>query len=137
MRRSRTVEGCRVSQDSYPYLTPPIPARAVLMDMILWYTTAEMRREWMASWELEDTELDRLTDQTTDLIASWRPTTPYQVSVARAGRVVEWLVWQVALSADQTWASVYLDVDMFEPWAIQLDTLPRYGLPPTAFHVPD
>ena len=126
-----------MTPDSSRYLTPPTPTRAVLIDMVLWYTTPELRREWMSGWDLEDIELDRLTDRAAELIVSWRPTTPYQVSVARAGRVVEWLVWQVALSADETWAGAYLDVEMIEPWAIRLDTLPRYGQPPTALQVAD
>ena len=126
-----------MSQDSFPYLIPSIPGRRELMDMVVWYATPELRREWMRSWDLVDTELDRLTDRAAALIGSWRPVTPFQVSVARAGRVVEWLVWQVALSADETWATAYLDVEAVEPWAIRLDTLPRYGLPPTLLVVPD
>ena len=120
-----------MTQDNFPYLVPPIPPRAELIDMVLWYATPELRREWMSSWDLEDTDLDRVTDQAATLIGSWRPSSPYQVSVARAGRVVEWLVWQTALSADSTWASAYLDIQVIEPWAIRLDTLPRYGQPPT------
>jgi hypothetical protein len=120
------------------YLIPATPRREILADMILWYTSGEVRAELMAtSWDLEQTPLDDLTDQAANLIETWTPTTEYHWTVVRAARVVEWLVWQTALGADETWRAAFHDIEMIEPWAVKLETLPRYGLMPTALGEPD
>ena len=137
-RRSRTVEGCQNRMSSFPYLAPPIPRREILMDMIVWYTSQEKRREVMAEgWDLDQTPLDDLVDQATTLLETWQPTSDYHWTVVRKGRVLDWLVWQTALAADESWRAAYQDIEMIEPWAIRLDTLPPYGLMPTALGEPD
>ncbi len=125
--------------NSFHYLPPEIPSREVLADMILWHSSAEMRQELLL-WEREDLDkspLDELVDQTINLLETWRPTSDYQYTVARKARELDWLVWQVAQQADQFWEQTFQGLDLIEPWAIVLDTLPRYGHLPTAIVEPD
>jgi hypothetical protein len=107
--------------------------------MILWYTSSEIRAEILLEIGIEgDSEmLHELVEQATTLIDTWTPTTEYQWSVVRAGRVVDWLVWQTAIGADQSWKAAFHDIEMIEPWAIKLETLPHYGRPPTAIGAAD
>ena len=49
------------------------------------------------------------------------------MSVVRTGRTVEWLVWQVATAADDELGPMYRE-DPVIPFAIDLETLPRYPL---------
>ncbi len=125
--------------NSFHYLPPEIPSREVLADMILWHSSAEMRHELLL-WEREDLEqspLDNLVDETSRLLETWQPVTDFQYLVARKARVLDWLVWQVAQRADQFWEQSFQGLDLIEPWAIVLETLPRYGQRPTAIVEPD
>lgn len=100
--------------------------------MILWYTTPAMRARWLAaSWEEDQTLLEQLVEEAMSLLAVWSPTTAYHWEVVEAHRTLEWLVWQVAVSPDETWSREFQDVELIEPWAIDLATLPRYGGMPT------
>ena len=123
--------------NSFPYSPPELPVRRVIADMVVFYATPELRRRLMTVWPDEAELLEDLVEQVMDLVATWNPTTDWHLmSVVRQGRTLEWLVWQVAMNADQDFGEGYR-VDAIIPWAIDLDTLPRYNRPPTMLVRPD
>ena len=86
---------------NYPYSTPSIPGRQTLADMVMFYGSAEVRSRIRADRSEDGDLLSGLVDQVIDLVGTWAPTTEWHMmSVVRQGRTVEWLVWQVAMSAD-------------------------------------
>lgn len=55
--------------------------------------------------------------------------------MTRSGRALEWIVWRAAAEADGDLAPLYED-EAASPWAIDLETLPRYGALPTVLIAP-
>ena len=89
------------------------------------------------TWPEDAGLLEDLVEQVIDLAATWKPTTEWHMmSVVRTGRTVEWLVWQVATAADDELGPMYRE-DPVIPFAIDLETLPRYPLLPTLLVHPD
>jgi len=121
--------------DSSRYLTPRIPDRPMISDMIVWYTTPEMRHRLTIVWDDDLTLMDELTDQAIQLLTTWSPQTPYDWSVVHGQRTIEWLVWRTAAGADESMSDLYTSVEMVQPWAVELSSLPRYGSSPTALVV--
>ena len=73
---------------------------------------------------------DQLVDRVIELVRTWEPTTEWHSqSLTRSGRALEWIVWHVATGADPDLAPLYED-EAESPWAIAVDTLPRYGVLP-------
>jgi len=122
---------------NYPYSPPSMPGRQTLADMLMFYGSAELRSR-IRSTSPEDAELlSDLVEQVIELAATWVPTTAWHMmSVVRTGRTVEWLVWQVATAADDELGPMYRE-DPVIPFAIDLETLPRYPLLPTLLVHPD
>ena len=56
--------------------------------------------------------------------------------IVRPGRTLEWMVWQVATAADDDLGPMYRH-DAVIPFAIEMDSLPRYPLLPTMLVRPD
>ena len=122
---------------NYPYSTPSIPGRQTLADMVMFYASADLRSRIRADRSEDEELLSDLVDQVIDLAATWKPTTEWHMmSVVRTGRTVEWLVWQVATAADDELGPMYRE-DPVIPFAIDLETLPRYPLLPTLLVHPD
>ena len=121
----------------YPYSTPSMPGRQTLADMVMFYGSAELRSRIRADRSEDQDLLNDLVDQVIDLVGTWTPTTEWHMmSVVRTGRTVEWLVWQVATGADDELGPMYLE-DPVIPFAIDLESLPRYPLLPTLLVHPD
>jgi len=122
---------------NYPYSAPTLPLRQTLADMLMFYASAEVR-DRIRSMRPEDADvLSDLVEQVTDLVATWKPTTDWHMmSVVRIGRTLEWLVWQVATAADDELGPMYRE-DPIIPFAIDLDSLPRYPLLPILLVHPD
>jgi hypothetical protein len=139
-RRIVIVEECPpvvMTPPSFRYSTPPLPTRATLTDMVLWYATPESRAELMAAGTMLDaTPLAQLIEATMTLLETWQPSSPFEHEVASTNpsRVVEWLVWKTVTATDESSRDVYESIEMIEPWAIALSTLPRYPINPTAVH---
>jgi len=122
---------------NYPYSTPSLPGRQTLADMVMFYGSAELRSRIRADRSEDEDLLSGLVDQVIDLVGTWVPTTEWHMmSVVRQGRTVEWLVWQVATAADDELGPMYRE-DTVIPFAIDLDSLPRYPLLPTLLVRPD
>ena len=122
---------------NYPYSTPSIPGRQTLADMVMFYGSAELRSRIRADRSEDEDLLSGLVDQVIELATSWVPTTEWHVmSVVRTGRTVEWLVWQVATGVDDELGPMYRE-DPVIPFAIDLESLPRYPLLPTLLVHPD
>lgn len=122
---------------NFPYSTPSIPGRQTLADMVMFYGSAELRSRIRADRSEDEDLLSDLVDQVLDLAATWAPTTDWHMmSVVRPGRTVEWLVWQVATAADDELGPMYRE-DPVIPFAIDLESLPRYPLLPTLLVHPD
>ena len=121
-------------ESSYPYSPPTLPGRETLADMIVWHANLETRREF---WDPDSTLLTELVDTVIEMAASWRPTTELHFSYARAGRVLEWMVWSTVSATDETMAAAYTDEDCLEPWGIKIETLPRYGQVPASLRAPE
>jgi hypothetical protein len=122
---------------NYPYSTPSLPGRQTLADMVLFYGSAELRSRIRADRTEDEDLLSDLVDQVIDLVGTWTPTTEWHMmSVVRTGRTVEWLVWQVATAADDELGPMYRE-DTVIPFAIDLESLPRYPLLPTLLVHPD
>ncbi len=127
----------RFPMSNYPYSPPKLPGRQTLADMVMFYASAEVRDRIRSMWPEDAELLSDLVEQVIDLAATWRPSTEWHMlSVVRAGRTVEWMVWQVATSADDELGPMYRE-DPVIPFAIDLDTLPRYPLLPTLLVHPD
>ena len=122
---------------NYPYSPPSMPGRQTVADMVMFYGSAELRGRIMAVSPEDAALLSDLVDEVIDLAATWKPTTEWHMmSVVRTGRTVEWLVWQVATAADDELGPMYRE-DPVIPFAIDLETLPRYPLLPTLLVHPD
>ncbi|HWL44580.1 MAG TPA: hypothetical protein VNQ73_16690 [Ilumatobacter sp.] len=116
---------------SYPYSTPSLPPNKTLADMVLFYASPALRDRLMMPWPEDAELLDDLVEEVIGLAETWRPSTEWHfLKVVRQGRTLEWMVWQVATSADEDLGPMYRG-DAIIPWAIDLDTLPRYATPPT------
>ena len=122
---------------NYPYSTPSIPRRQALADMVMFYGSAELRSRIRADRSEDEDLMSDLVDQVIDLVGTWTPTTDWHMmSVVRTGRTVEWLVWQVATAADDELGPMYRE-DTVIPFAIDLESLPRYPLLPILLVHPD
>lgn len=122
---------------NYPYSTPSLPGRQTLADMVMFYGSAELRSRIRADRSEDEDLLSGLVDQVIELVGTWAPTTEWHMmSVIRQGRTVEWLAWQVATAADDELGPMYRE-DTVIPFAIDLDSLPRYPLLPTLLVHPD
>lgn len=123
--------------DSSHYSPPKLPARKVLADMVMFYATAELRERMMSEWPEDAGLIEELVEQVIELAATWRPSTQWHHdSVIRPYRTLEWMVWQVTVSADEDWGPLFRH-DAIVPFAIDLDTLPRYPVQPTRLVHPD
>lgn len=125
-RRQTVDERCPATTpmtSNFHYSTPePIPSRT-LTDMIRFYASPEMRAEYYLDEEL----LDETIETATNLIEVWTPTTEWHRDLVRHGRHLQWLIWQVANSHDDSMIELYTDPDlMVEPWVIEIDTLMDY-----------
>lgn len=121
----------------YPYSPPSTPSRATVTDMVMFYASPSVRDRLRMEWPEDAGLMEDLVEQVIDLVATWKPTTEWQMlSVVRTGRTLEWLVWQVATAADDELGPMYRE-DTIAPFAIDLDTLPRYPLLPTLLVHPD
>jgi len=122
---------------SYPYSPPSTPSRATVTDMVMFYASPSVRDRLRMEWPEDAGLMEDLVEQVLDLVATWKPTTEWQMlSVVRMGRTLEWMVWQVAMAADDELGPMYRE-DPVAPFAIDLDTLPRYPLLPAMFVHPD
>jgi hypothetical protein len=122
---------------NYPYSPPSMPGRQTLADMVMFYASAELRSRIRSTLAEDESLLSDSVDQVIELAATWVPTTEWHMmSVVRPGRTVEWLVWQAATAADDELGPMYRE-DPVIPFAIDLDTLPRYPLLPTLLVHPD
>ena len=122
---------------NFPYSMPSLPGRQTLADMVMFYGSAELRSRIRAVRSEDEDLLSGLVDQVIDLVGTWVPTTEWHMmSVVRQGRTVEWLVWQVATAADDELGPMYRE-DPVIPFAIDLESLPRYPLLPTLLVHPD
>ena len=114
-----------------------MPGRQTLADMVIFYGSAELRSRIRSTSPEDAGLLSDLVDQVIELAATWKPTTEWHMlSVVRTGRTLEWLVWQVATAADNELGPMYRE-DPVMPFAIDLETLPRYPLLPTLLVHPD
>jgi hypothetical protein len=119
---------------NFPYSPPSMPGRQTLADMVMFYGSAELRSRIRST---NEALLSDLLNEVLELAATWVPTTEWHMrSVVRQGRTVEWLVWQVATSADEELGPMYRE-DPVMPFAIDLESLPRYPLLPTLLVHPD
>lgn len=122
---------------NFPYSTPSLPSRKVLRDMLMFYASPVLRDRLVTAWPEDAELLDDLVEQVIDLAATWQPMTEWhQMSVVKQHRTVEWMVWQVATAADDELGPMYRE-DTVIPFAIDLDTLPRYPMLPTLLVHPD
>ena len=69
-------------QSSYPYSPPPTRGRAVLADMVLWYSSPDLRQELL---DPDSDLVSTLIDEVLENLESWRPPTELQ------RRRVSWL----------------------------------------------
>jgi hypothetical protein len=83
-------------------------------------------------WADDDDAFEAIVDAAAAAVEAWEPVTGYHFEVVRQGRVLDWLVWRTVSDADEATRAVFHDLEMPEPWAIALDTLPPYGRIPTA-----
>lgn len=119
---------------NFPYSPPSPPTRQVLADMVMFYASAQVRDRIRIGFPEDAELLSDLVDEALALMETWRPTTDWHaMSVVRTGRTVEWLVWQTVTAADEELGPMYRS-DPIMPFAIDLETLPRYPLLP-AMHV--
>lgn len=122
---------------SYPYSPPSMPSRKTLADMVTFYASAELRERLTTPWPEDAQLLEDLVEEVLGLVATWEPTTDWHLmSIVRPGRTLEWMVWQVAMAADDSLGPMYRD-DAIIPFAIEMSSLPRYPLLPTMLVRPD
>lgn len=116
----------------WPSIGRQLPPRLTIFDMLCFYATPTVRSDLMQPLAFDESAwlADQLVDRVIELVSTWEPTTDWhRRSLTRSGRTLEWIVWGVATGADQDLAPLYQD-EAASPWAINLDTLPRYGVPP-------
>ncbi len=105
--------------------------------MVMFYASPRLRDRLQAVWREDAGLLEELVEQVIELAATWKPWTDWHMmAVVRTGRTLEWMVWQVATAADDELGPMYRE-DPVIPFAIDLDTLPRYPLLPTLLVHPD
>ena len=122
---------------NFPYSTPLLPDRKTIRDMLVFYATPTVRERMIEAWPEDANLLDDLVEEVIGLAETWRPTTEWHLlSVVRTDRTLEWMVWQVATSIDEDLVDLYRS-EAIIPFAIDLDTLPRYGRPPTVLVPPE
>lgn len=122
---------------NFPYSTPLLPDRKTIRDMLVFYATPTVRERMIEAWPEDANLLDDLVEEVIGLVETWRPTTEWHLlSVVRTDRTLEWMVWQVATSIDEDLVDLYRS-EAIIPFAIDLDTLPRYGRPPTVLVPPE
>ena len=137
LRRRHARNAGRSSMSSYPYSPPEIPIRSTILDMLVFYATPAVRERMIEAWPEDANLLDDLVEEVIGLVETWRPTTEWHLlSVVRTDRTLEWMVWQVATSIDEDLVDLYRS-EAIIPFAIDLDTLPRYGRPPTVLVPPE
>ena len=128
---SSTPSGAPLPQPSVP-----LPNRTVLADMLVYYATPQVRERIMTMWPEDADLLDRLIEEVHLLAATWEPTVEWHHrKLAEPSRRLEWMVWQVVTSHDPDMGAIY-EHEAIVPWAIDIETLPRYGEGPTVL-VPD
>jgi hypothetical protein len=113
----------------WPSIGRQLPPRSVIFDMLCFYATPAVRGDLMQPLAFDESAwlADQLVDRVIELVRTWEPTTGWERgTLARRGRALEWIVWRVATAADEDLAALYED-EAASPWAIDLDTLPRYG----------
>ena len=114
-----------------------MPGRRTLTDMVIFYATSNLRDRLLSGFKEDEGLLENLRQAVLDLVATWEPTTEWHMlSVVRTGRTLEWLVWQAVTAADDELGPMYRE-DTLIPFAIDLETLPRYPLLPTMLVHPD
>lgn len=112
----------------WPSICRQLPPRSTILDMLCFYATPAVRSDLVQPLAFDDSAwlADQLVDQVIELVRTWEPTTDWHIrSLTRGGRALEWIVWRVATAADDDLAPLYED-EAASPWAIDLDTLPRY-----------
>ena len=130
-------QGARFPMSNYPYSTPSLPPRKTLADMLIFYASPPLRERLTTAWPEDAELLDDLVEEVVGLVETWRPSTDWHMlEVVRQGRTLEWMVWQVAMAADEDLGPMYRN-DAIIPWAINLESLPRYATPPTMLVGPD
>ncbi len=126
----------RSPMSNFPYSTS-IPSRRVLADMVVFYASPEIRDRIRMLWPEDSELLSDLVEQVVDLFETWEPSTDWhRIAVVQQGRTLEWLVWQTVTAADDEVGLMYRH-DPIIPFAIDLETLPRYPLAPTLLVHPD
>ena len=129
-------DNARSSMSNFPYSTS-MPSRTVIEDMVMFYASPRLRDRLRTVWREDSGLLEDLVEQVIALVGSWVPTTDWHaLSVMQTGRTLEWLVWQVATAADDELGPMYRE-DPVIPFAIDLESLPRYPLLPTLLVHPD
>lgn len=112
----------------WPSIGRQLPPRSVIFDMLCFYATATVRSDLMQPLAFDESAW--LADQVIELVRTWEPTAEWHSqSLTRSGRALEWIVWRVATGADPDLAPLYED-EAESPWAIDVDTLQRYGVLP-------
>jgi hypothetical protein len=122
---SAVIERCRTAttMSSFHYSTPdPLPTR-VLVDMIVFYSTPDLRAELMN----DETLVEEIAAETAETIATWTPSTSWERSIVSHGRHIQWLVWKTTNARDDSMREIYTDLDdVIAPWLIDIETLPDY-----------
>lgn len=115
----------------WPSIGRQLPPRCVIFDMLCFYATPSVRSDLMQPLAFDESAwlADQLVDRVIELVRTWEPATEWHRSLTRSGRALEWIVWRVATAADQDVAPLYED-EASSPWAIDLETLSRYGVLP-------
>jgi len=137
LQRQLVPHAARFPMSSFPYSPPSMPSRKTLADMAMFYASAELRERLMTPWPEDAELLEDLVEEVIGFAATWEPTTQWHLmSVVRPGRTLEWMVWQVATATDDDLGAMYRN-DAIIPFAIDMNTLPRYPLLPTMLVHPD
>lgn len=135
--RRAAPDAVRFPMSNYPYSPPSMPGRQTLTDMVIFYASPSLRDRLRMGFREDEGLLEDLVEAVLDLVASWEPTTEWHMlSVVRTGRTLEWLVWQAVTAVDDELGPMYRE-DTVIPFAIDLETLPRYPLLPTLLVHPD
>lgn len=137
LARQLVPHAARFPMSSSPYSPPSMPGRKILADMVMFYASSDLRERLTAAWPEDAELLEDLVEEVIGLAATWEPTTEWHLlSIVRPGRTLEWMVWQVATAADDDLGPMYRH-DAIIPFAIEMDSLPRYPLLPTMLVKPD
>ena len=113
----------------WPSIGRQTPPRSTIFDMLCFYATPAVRSDLMQPLAFDESAwlADQLVDRVIELVRTWEPATDWHIrSLTRSGRSLEWIVWRVATSADRDLAP-HSEDEAASPWAIDLDTLARYG----------